>query len=617
LETFDGSQDPSIWLDSIQDVADLYDLSDGISLKIAKIKLAGPARSWARCRQFADWFDFQQQLDFRYGESRASAISRLERCWQHPTESVRDFADRYLQDAERAGRIEDETLVYNFTQRLLPELKFEVARQRLGSIAAIVNFCNFWADMLAPPDENAPYADTPADPTAISAAAPFSTGYTQHPEPCDTLPYRPPLRDKANKGQPSSRSHHWPLTKATHPPVVVPPMTTVFDPVVEELTQKFERFELNLFQQMRDKDREIRTLRYALRKEQEESTTTDQLNYISLGWEDDFEDEGDLDQELLASLFATVSYEFETPGSHAKPKHVVVDTPTTQLCNYAGSLSDPAQTQEDSPSLAPPQCQPFGALSSSVGTSKNTRSARDLVISLEDFQTIMSPSLKPTLNYNMLFDRDVIAQPCASIDYDQGKPLVQGGPTCTQEVDARVADIDMPYPSSTNLSATCSLPTPRQIPKHGAAAIDFAQANSYTTMAASGCPVRDQCMHALDLVSNRSLMPPQILLAGHVPPPDVTPTATALEQINVLEEVPRRPTGTSAEIISHNIHTWTKPPPNTPYEPCGPPKQILAGHVALGQHVHKPPTLDLKANPPDATLMLSLWKALPQPSTPG
>jgi hypothetical protein len=39
-----------------------------------------------------------------------------------------------MQDAEKAGRIEDETLVYNFTQRLLPELKVEVARQRLESI---------------------------------------------------------------------------------------------------------------------------------------------------------------------------------------------------------------------------------------------------------------------------------------------------------------------------------------------------------------------------------------------------------------------------------------------------------------------------------------------------
>ena len=104
IEQYDGSQDPTLWLDSIQEVADLYDLSDSTSLKMAKIKLSGPARSWARYHQFANWSDFQRQLQSRYGESRASAISRLERCWQHPTESVKDFADRYLQHAERAGR---------------------------------------------------------------------------------------------------------------------------------------------------------------------------------------------------------------------------------------------------------------------------------------------------------------------------------------------------------------------------------------------------------------------------------------------------------------------------------------------------------------------------------
>ncbi len=111
IERFDGSEDPNCWLDSIQDVADLYALSDSTCLKIAKIKLSGPARSWARYHQFADWFDFQTQLQSRYGETKASAICRLERCWQHPTESVKDFADRYLQDAEKAGRAQDDTLV--------------------------------------------------------------------------------------------------------------------------------------------------------------------------------------------------------------------------------------------------------------------------------------------------------------------------------------------------------------------------------------------------------------------------------------------------------------------------------------------------------------------------
>jgi hypothetical protein len=59
IERFDGCQDPNLWLDSIQDVADLYELPHNTSLKIAKIKLSGPARSWAHYRQFTDWSDFQ------------------------------------------------------------------------------------------------------------------------------------------------------------------------------------------------------------------------------------------------------------------------------------------------------------------------------------------------------------------------------------------------------------------------------------------------------------------------------------------------------------------------------------------------------------------------------
>jgi hypothetical protein len=310
--------------------------------------------------------------------------------------------------------------------------------------------------------------------------------------------------------------------------------------------------------------------------------------------------------------------EFVTPDNHAPPKHVVVYRPTPQSCHSAGALGEQAQAKEDNPNVAPWQCQPSGALLFSAGTSKNTPKATDLVMPLENFKIVMSPSLRSALNYDMLFDDDVLTQAHASIDYSLGKLLVQGEPTGTLEVDAKVADSAELYPSKNKLSATCSLHPHQERDQNSVqTAIDPAQANSCTTMAASGCPIRDQSIHAPDVVSNCSLMAPQTLLAGHVPPPDVTPTATALEQINVLEEVPRRPTGAIAEMVSHNIHTWTKPPPNTPYESCGPPKQIPAGHVALGQHVHKPPTLDLKANPPDATLLLSLWKAPPQPSTPG
>lgn len=375
IEHYDGTRDPSMWLDSIQEVADLYEWSDNTCLKISKIKLSGPARSWARCHQFAGWADFQRQLEARYGESKASAISRLERCWQRANESVKDFADRYMQDAEKAGRMEDETLVYNFTQRLLPEMKTEVARQRLDSIEGIVSFCNFWADMHAPPDENRAYVDTPAVPTAAGAPPRFPRNFTgppRRPESRNPPPYRPPFCDNTNRNFPTNRPEYRPPNKPNNSPVVNTPAanSTAADSAVDELTKKFKRLELNIHHQMQDKDREIRTLRYALKRQQEQSGDTPQLNYMTTGVETDTEDEEDLDQELLTSLFIKRPADDEPQYKRTPTKRTAFDPSTTNSQGSAGAAAARDQDKTDASRRVPRQRQAFNTPPYPAGTSR-------------------------------------------------------------------------------------------------------------------------------------------------------------------------------------------------------------------------------------------------------
>jgi hypothetical protein len=73
-----------------------------------------------------------------------SAMVRLEQCFQQQDESPRDFADRFLRCVVKADRQEDPSLLYSFTLCLLPELREEVMRQRLHSLADVVAFCDYW-----------------------------------------------------------------------------------------------------------------------------------------------------------------------------------------------------------------------------------------------------------------------------------------------------------------------------------------------------------------------------------------------------------------------------------------------------------------------------------------
>jgi hypothetical protein len=113
-------------------------------LRIARVRFRGNAQRWAQPRIFDDWPDFERQFLDRFGETPEAATVRLERCYQKTGESPKNFADRFLEQAERAGRASDTALLHQFIRRLLSELRLEVTRQRPTSIEEAIEFCSYW-----------------------------------------------------------------------------------------------------------------------------------------------------------------------------------------------------------------------------------------------------------------------------------------------------------------------------------------------------------------------------------------------------------------------------------------------------------------------------------------
>lgn len=318
VERYDGKQDPNAWISSITEVAELYGWDDATCLKVAKIRLQGAARTWAQPRTFSDWYEFHRQLDHRFGETKETAIARLERCNQGRNETPKAFADRFLQAAEKAGRAEDDALVYTFIQRLQANLRTEVARQRLHSIDEIVTFCNYWIGLQGPDRENnLSFSENSQDPPRAGIAPPKRqnnentyTGSNFRKFERNNGSFRPALRDNNNRPPPT------PVSNKMVPPGPKPAVRPVSSDEVSDLTKRFQKLELNVHQQqqyhqqqLQEKDREIRTLRYALQKQQdphqinlmgdEGPTYMYSENFRPL---EDPTDDQDIDHDLLASL---------------------------------------------------------------------------------------------------------------------------------------------------------------------------------------------------------------------------------------------------------------------------------------------------------------------------
>lgn len=311
IATYDGRKDPDAWLNSIQAIAGLYNWTDDLCLKVARVRLTGPAWNWAYSRQFSSWSAFEQQLQSHYGESKETAIARLECCRQHPYETVQEFADRYLHNADKAGRVEDAGLVYNFSQRLQPDLKLEVARQHLHSIEDIVTFCNFWTGLLQGAGEN-------MDPISTMEPAPLF----DHCDPCQAPDCKfrdkglngranrpPPLRDNTNFGHPTAprADYRPPFEPSNFSPA---PTAAPTDAAVNALASNFKRLEVQFLHQLQEQDQEILALRTALKEERQQHPTCGQFNTMvplhdaAMGEPEPSDDENDLDFELLGTLMA-------------------------------------------------------------------------------------------------------------------------------------------------------------------------------------------------------------------------------------------------------------------------------------------------------------------------
>lgn len=245
VQVYDGSKDPNAWLNHVRETADLYDWAPADCLRVAKVKLADAAQRWAQARNFTTWAEFAQQLDQRFGETKETAIVRLDRCYQRSGEPIKAFADRFLHDADRAGRTEDAALVYQFIQRLQPDLKTEVLRVKPRSIDDAVDHCNYWQGAQGTLDprnqENAAQGpNRPAYKSRMPASddwQPRRPQYDNRRSPPGGAPQRAPFRDVSNRPR-------GPGPSPSPQPAANP---SAANAAVDELTKRFQRLEINLF----------------------------------------------------------------------------------------------------------------------------------------------------------------------------------------------------------------------------------------------------------------------------------------------------------------------------------------------------------------------------------
>jgi hypothetical protein len=372
IERYDGRKDPNAWLNQIQETADLYNWSAAVCLKVAKVRLTDAAQRWAQARTFTSWDEFQEQLDHRFGETKETAIIRLERCFQSPGESPKAFADRFLQDADRAGRTEDAALVYQFIQRLQHDLRMEVLRQQPQSIDKAVDYCNYWLGAQGTPsrryEEDNSYGNGPH---ASTYKPSFRGGYNRRPQQSQsgTTPQRPAFRDVSNRPRPSH-----------HPFSPKPAAGPASSAAIDDLTQRFKKLEINLQQQvqqkMQEKDREIRTLRFALERKHQEKDEA-HINFMGhdnlLDSYELAEQSDDIDYDLLAELMTKRSAD-DAVLKRMPAKRTAIDpaaanpyappkpayTPRTGPHNAARTMATPEAPQRTPRQQHPWNTQPIG-----------------------------------------------------------------------------------------------------------------------------------------------------------------------------------------------------------------------------------------------------------------
>eukprot|EP00775_Hariotina_reticulata_P001464 gene1464-1806_t len=144
IEWFDGKKDAQAWVIRVERLGRMFHWPKATYLDAALVRLTGAAQTWALCQQFQDWDQFTDQLKARFSETKETAFVRHASCKQQPGEAPRAYADRFLRDACKAGKVEDAALIYTFIKSILPDLVMEVERQQPQTIEEVVDFCEYW-----------------------------------------------------------------------------------------------------------------------------------------------------------------------------------------------------------------------------------------------------------------------------------------------------------------------------------------------------------------------------------------------------------------------------------------------------------------------------------------
>lgn len=287
VPSFDGRGDGLAWLSSLRRIARLYRWSQGTCLVVAEIKLLDAAQRWVDSRRFSSWSDFMEQFQHRFGETRESAIARLERCIQTSEESPQAYADRFLQFADRAGRADDDALLFQFIRGLNDGFKVEAARQRLHSIEDVMPFCNYWQSVINPEYSvkdrvshyetqqqqrldrfqvgyKARFEDRYNRPQPREDRQGFYRGGIDRRPPFNSNGYRPNRGPAAADNRPRYDQGPQPYQSNNNRPPVAHGQA---QQDVAALADKFSKLEINFSQvnqALQEKDKQLRTLRHVL-----------------------------------------------------------------------------------------------------------------------------------------------------------------------------------------------------------------------------------------------------------------------------------------------------------------------------------------------------------------
>ena len=150
VEPFTGSygrgEDAYAWLENIEELADNFDGDTAGCLKVARLRLAGPAKQWFTAvprNRSIDWDGFKNAFLDRFGEKRDAMLARLSNCVQQDGEAVREYADRFRGLARRAGRSEDAALTHQFIKGLRPFLRKQAVLQRYTDLEQVIDYVNY------------------------------------------------------------------------------------------------------------------------------------------------------------------------------------------------------------------------------------------------------------------------------------------------------------------------------------------------------------------------------------------------------------------------------------------------------------------------------------------